>query len=347
MTYEQFEPQFIAKATDSGYSEYNIQKCLAYAKPLLDKGIPVIFNTSNLAALVGYRKAYLKKAALYAEYFYRTFYVKKRDKTSRRISEPLPSLKEIQTWILNEILYNLPSNNVSRFAKGYIPKRDILDNTKYHKDQDMVVSLDIKDFFPSIRRDFVERIFLNMGYSSNISNLLSKLCCSHNCLPQGAPTSPYLSNLYLSSFDAEVSEFAKSQNIKYTRYADDLTFSGEFEPKSVIEFVTVKLYGLQLRLNDAKIKIMRRNQRQIVTGIVVNDFAQAPKFVRNKIRQEVYFIKKLGLAQHLKNTNNERSHYLNHLLGKVRFVLFVNPSDKEMLEYKEYLKGLLKSSSQT
>jgi len=334
MTFDIYEATFRAKASKSGFSEEDILKCLTYAKPLLEKNLPVIYNTSNLSALVGYEKPFLKKAALFTRYYYRRFTIKKKNNKLRTLSEPLPSLKEIQIWILNTILYNIP---VSKFAKAYVPNRNILDNTRFHRNKEKVLSLDIEDFFPSIKRPSIEKIFLSLGYSSNVSNLLSKLCCCDEILPQGAPTSPYLSNIYLQNFDVFISNYCINEDIRYTRYADDLTFSGDFEEEQVIKIVTNELKKIGLRLNKSKVKVMGRNDRQIVTGIVVNKIVQIPRYKRNDIRKEVYFVKKFGLDDHLVKTKNNRGNYIKHLLGKIEYAIFINPKDEEMLGYKKYL----------
>jgi RNA-directed DNA polymerase len=343
MTYQQYEKEFRLKATEAGFSEHIIQKCLNYAKPLLENSLPVIYNTSNLAALVGYKKTYLKRAALYTSFFYRSFTIKKNNGGFRPIKEPLPSLKEIQIWILQNILYKIP---VSRYAKAYILKRNLLENVKYHRNKDVIISLDIVDFFSNVNRNSIEKIFLQQGYSSNISNLLSKLCCCDEKLPQGAPTSPYLSNIYLIGFDDAISKFCNAQDIRYTRYADDLTFSGkslikERPIKSFILSIEIELLKVGLRLNHDKIKIMSKDQRQIVTGIVVNEIIQIPRTERKKIRLEVYYLNKFGLTEHLIRTENTKANYIKHLIGKINFALHINPEDKEMKKYKSFVQTFI------
>ncbi|MFC3561195.1 reverse transcriptase family protein [Pedobacter jamesrossensis] len=340
MTFEIYQREFRRKAFKTGFSDEEIQKCLDYAQPIIDKGFPVIYNTSNLAALVGYRKSYLKRAVFFTTYFYRTFLIKKANGKLRTIKEPLPSLKEIQIWILNNILYSLQP---SRYAKAYIPKRNILENVRYHRNKGIVLTLDIQNFFPSIKRSDIENIFLRIGYSSNVSNLLSKLCCCDNVLPQGAHTSPYLSNIYLNSFDDVVAKYCKSFNIRFTRYADDMIFSGNFEVEMLIDFVRLELKNIGLILNEEKIKIMHPNNRQIVTGIVVNKVIQIPKQQRLAIKQEIFFIKKYGVSDHLVHTHNNKANYLRHLLGKINYAIAINPSDEKMKAYKQYLKQLLSS----
>ncbi len=339
MTAAQYESAFRKKALVAGYSEENIQKCLSYAIPLLSKGFPIIYNTTNFAGLVGYNKLYLKKAALFTASYYRTFKVKKKKKKDyREIKEPLPSLKEIQLWILYNILYQ---ERPSKYAKAYIQKRNLRENVKFHVGKNKVLNLDFKHFFPSIKQDAIEKIFLSFGYSSNISNLLSKLCCLDGSLPQGAPTSPYLSNLYLKTFDEDVFGFCKNKHIRYTRYADDMTFSGDFNELEVINFIKEKIEDSPLEINDEKTRVMRRNQRQVVTGILVNDKTQVSKKYRNNIRLEMYYISKYGIAEHLAKSKNSRANYLSHLLGKIEYTLHFNPDDVEFLEYRSKLKQLL------
>jgi retron-type reverse transcriptase len=338
VNFAQYEKKFRSKAIKSGYSEDEISACLEYAKPLIDNHLPVIYNTANLAALVGYRTNYLKRAVKYTTYYYREFYIKKTNGKQRKLVEPLPSLKEIQIWILNHILYEI---KVSRYAKAYVRDRNLLENVKFHKGQPAVFKLDICDFFGSIKLQHVEAIFKELGYSSNVSNLLAKLCCYDKALPQGAPTSPYLSNLYLRSFDDTVSKFCNDSEIRYTRYADDLTFSGKESSLGIAGFIQKKLSMIDLVLNKNKEKLMLRNERQLITGVVVNDKLQTPKKDRNFIRNEVHFLSRFGLNDHLQRTGNNRSNYLAHLLGKINFALHINPIDDKMQGYKEIVLKIL------
>jgi len=337
--FDAYQAQFTKSAINAGYSQDNIIACLDYAKPLIDRGLPVIYNTSHLAALVGYRKEYIKKAAFNTPYYYRNFAVKKKNGKERLISEPLPSLKEIQCWILKEILAKV---KVSIFAKAYRPGIGIVQNLKFHVGQPIVYTLDISDFFPSIKQEGVERIFNDLGYSHIVSNLLSKLCTLNNCLPQGAPTSPYISNLFFRDVDQAIGEYCKHHGIKYTRYADDLTFSGLFDPKPLHQIVEPLIEGLGLKINPTKSRVMTRNMRQIVTGVPVNDKMQVVFYKRNEIRKAMYYINKFGLDEHMRHERIEKANYVEYLLGKINFVLHLNPSDKEFQKYREVLRNILK-----
>lgn len=337
MTFNQYKRGFTAEALKSGYSRQNIDRCLAYAERLFSNSVPVIYNTSHLAGLVGYKKSYLKKAALFTSYFYRHFEILKKDGRKRKISEPLPSLKEIQLWILENILYKV---EISKYAKAYVPKMSLRHNLRFHIRKPLLLAIDIENFFPSIKRIYVEEIFRSLGYSAIISNLLAKLCCRDGSLPQGASTSPCLSNIYLKPLDDAVSQYCKENNIHYTRYADDLTFSGEFNPETLYEFVSIEMEKLKLTINNDKTRVMTPNTRQTVTGIVVNEKPQVIFKKRNELRQRIYYIKKFGLENHMAKLNIKKKNYLEHLLGQVNFVLYINPSDNEFIEYKKYLQSL-------
>lgn len=341
MKFEQYKEAFEKKASIFGYSEDNIQLCLIYAELLFKNNVPVIYNTSHLSALVGYNKEYLKNATKHTPSFYRDFQIKKKNGTLRTISEPLPSLKEIHIWILENILANV---KLSPFAKAYRKKIRIFENLKFHKNQPIVYTIDLKDFFCSINTDAVEAIFKSLGYSLLISNLLAKLCTKDNSLPQGAPTSPCLSNIFFKETDNLIANYCLEQKIKYTRYADDLSFSGEFNENVLLEFVKNSIEKIGLKINEDKIRLMRTGSRQTVTGIVVNEKPQVVFYKRNKLRQDLFYIKKFGLAGHMSHRKIEKTNYLEHLLGKINFVLQINPDDKEFQGYMTYLIELKKLS---
>tara|TARA_R110000868_G_scaffold20539_2_gene86849 strand:+ start:7985 stop:9046 length:1062 start_codon:yes stop_codon:yes gene_type:complete len=334
MDFAQYKETFIKEATKLGYSKQNIIRCLNYAEPLLSNNVPIIYNSSHLTLLVGYKKEYLKKAALHTKYFYRDFEITKKNGKKRAISEPLPSLKEIQHWILKNILYKIP---ISPFAKAYRPNVSILENIRFHKNQPKVFTLDLENFFPSIKIESVEQIFLEVGYSKSISNLLSQLCTKDGFLPQGAPTSPYLSNLIFKKADMVIADYCLQNKIRYTRYADDLSFSGNFDEKKLLEKVTKNIQLIGFQINTAKTNLMTPNMRQTVTGIVVNEKPQVVFHKRNKLRQAMHYIMKFGIDEHREYKEIDQVHFLEHLLGKINFVLQINPKDYEFIGYKSHL----------
>jgi RNA-directed DNA polymerase len=339
MDFAQYKETFTKEALKTGYSQQNIQRCLDYAKLLFSRDLPLIYNPTHLSTLVGYKKKYIKRASLYPRNFYRDFEILKKNGTKRLISEPLPSLKEIQIWILKNILYKVPA---SPFAKAYKPNVKLIENLKFHKKQPKVFTLDLENFFPSIKVKAIEKVFRQLGYSRMVSILLSKLCTRDGSLPQGAPTSPYLSNLILKNADVEIFNFCKKRKIRYTRYADDLSFSGDFDENELLEKVTQTIEKLGLHINKSKTKLMTPNTRQTVTGIVVNEKPQVVFHKRNELRQALHYIKKFGIDEHREYKEINQKNYLEHLLGKINFVLQINPRDVEFADYKAFLIDLKK-----
>lgn len=204
--------------------------------------------------------------------------------------------------------------------------------------------MDIKDFFSSIQIFDVYNIYKTIGYLENVAWFLANLCCLDKKLPQGAPTSPYLSNIRMINIDSKIVQYTSNNNIRYTRYADDMTFSGNFKSGALIYKISNIVYSNGLQINSQKTRVAFQNSRQEVTGIVVNYKMQIPKIERKHIRQQVYYIKKYGLDSHLKHIGEIRSNYLRHLIGKVNFGLFVNPKDIELQESFNFLKILLLSN---
>ncbi|TDE06915.1 reverse transcriptase domain-containing protein [Flavobacterium sandaracinum] len=337
MDFTHYKDAFIKEAHKTGYSLTNIQRCLDYAEALFLHEVPVIYNPSHLSSLVGYKKEYLKKASLFPNYFYRDFEVAKKNGTKRLISEPLPSLKEIQIWILRSILYKVP---ISPFAKAYKPKVTLMENLRFHKKQPKVFTLDLENFFPSIRMETVQNVFLKLGYSKIISKFLTRLCTRDGTLPQGSPTSPYLSNLIFKQADAEIASYCKDYKIRYTRYADDMSFSGDFDENELLQKVTETVEKMGLRINAKKTNLMTPNMRQTVTGIVVNQKPQVIFKKRNELRQALYYIQKFGFEEHREYKEIDQKNYLEHLLGKINFVLQINPKDAEFIKYKAVLFDL-------
>lgn len=173
----------------------------------------------HFAHLFDYYVDYLYEMSNNPEKFYSTFYIPKRNGTKRRIDAPNEHLKKVQTWILTEILYHIPCSN---YAKAYIPGTAVKDNARFHCGQKIVLTMDVKDFFSSISSDRILNLFLSCDYEIPVATLLTNLCCYNNSLPQGAPTSAYLSNLVMRQFDESIGDYCKTQGIRYTRYADEM-----------------------------------------------------------------------------------------------------------------------------
>ena len=270
------------------------------------------------------------------EKYYRKFEVKKRNGKKRNILSPYKELKCIQHNILN-ILYE---KKPSIYAKAYVKNVNLIDNVIIHKNHKYILKLDISNFFENISYVDIYNIFKEFGFSDKICGLLAHLTTYNDYLPQGAPTSPHLSNLVLRNFDYEVGNWCKKRNINYTRYSDDMTFSMNEYNNEIIRFIRVKLYKLGLELNNRKICLIKSSKKQKITGVVVNDKVQVDVRYRKKIRQEIYYIKKYGLEDHLKVKKERKENYLKSLYGKILFVLSIDKNNKEFVEYKELILSI-------
>ncbi len=266
---------------------------------------------------------------------YKVFKVKKNRGGYRIICAPSDTLKHIQRRILEVILNN---KSTTKYATAYKKGLSIRDNAVMHSNKKIILKLDIKDFFQSITFAQVYSSCFSLAYfPKSVGVLLTYLVTYNDYLPQGAPTSACISNLVMRDFDNEVGSFCEELGIVYTRYSDDMTFSGDFDYKLVINYVKKKLKLLGMELNYDKVLVVKNNCRQIVTGIVVNEAVQVTSAYRKKLRQEMYYIKKYGFKSHVDRLRLDEKSYFNVLYGKILYVLQVNSLDSEFMAYKKFL----------
>lgn len=271
---------------------------------------------------------------------YKVYKIKKRNGKYRTIYEPNSILKQIQKQILINILNN---KSISKYAKAYHKGISLKDNAIPHINKKIILKLDIKNFFENISfLDVYNACFSIEYFPKSVGFILTYLCTYDNHLTQGSPTSAYISNLIMKEFDEEIGNWCNINDISYTRYSDDMTFSGNFNPSELIIKIRKMLYKLGLELNNDKIHIVNKSQSQSVTGIIVNEKLQVNAKYRNKIRQEIYYIKKFGLKSHLNkcSINVNELKYLNKLYGRILYVLQINKFDQEFLKYKKFIEEL-------
>ncbi len=272
---------------------------------------------------------------------YREKKLPKKDGTFRTLSVPDEALKKIQRAIAEKLLAYEP---VSVYAKAYKYGASVKTNAALHVNKEKLLKLDIYRFFDSISYSAVkEKAFPSNKYSEQIRVLLSMLCYRGEVLPQGAPTSPIISNIIMRDFDTELGAWCKDRGITYTRYCDDMTFSGAFDASEILHYVSEKLKQNGFILNGKKTHLLKEGTRKTVTGIVVNQKLNTKKDYRRQIRQEIYFCKKFGIEEHLRRISyaGNISGYLLKLLGKVNFVLQITPENKEFSDYKKLLLKLI------
>lgn len=271
---------------------------------------------------------------------YKVYKIKKHNGKLRTIHEPNKLLKHIQKQILNNILNN---KSISKYAKAYHTGISLKENALPHINKDLILKLDIKDFFENINFiDVYNACFSIEYFPKSVGMILTYLCTYQDHLIQGAPTSAYISNLVMKDFDDVIGEWCDNNNISYTRYSDDMTFSGNFNPSEIITKVRKMLSKLGLELNNKKTHIVKKSASQNITGLVVNEKVQTSNKYRKKIRQEVYYIKKYGLSSHLKKLNiQDKDKYLHSLYGKILYVLQIDKNNQEFITYKKIIKEYL------
>ncbi|MEL6348968.1 MAG: reverse transcriptase family protein [Myxococcota bacterium] len=242
---------------------------------------------------------------------YRPFVIPKRSGGVRHIWAPMPKMKAMQRWILHNVAERLAKHGS---AHGFIVGRSILTNAVVHTDSQVVVGVDLKDFFPSFTFPRVKGIFRAAGYLEGIATLMALLCTEAprfptqlngktvyvatgpRCLPQGSPASPALTNAACLRLDRRLAGYARKFGWRYTRYADDLTFSypndGDGKPR--VDRL-LKVLGDIVRtegftVHPDKTAVMGPGDRQEVTGLVVNgpDTPRVPRDFRRMLRAAVH-----------------------------------------------------------
>ena len=292
---------------------------------------------------------------------YRRFYMQKKSGGKRLISAPMPRLKEAQYWILENILNKIP---VHKSAHGFANEKSIVTNAQPHVQQDVVINLDFKDFFPTITFRRVKGVFCNLGYSEHLAIILASICTEpdvdmmkmdgtryfvakgERVLPQGAPTSPALTNILCYKLDKRLEGTAKRLMFNYTRYADDLTFSAKGEYVKDLYKLLWRVKSITTDegfvLHPDKLRIMRNGARQEVTGIVVNDQLGVDRRTMRKFRALLHQIKttgwegkKWGASPNIKAS----------VWGYANFIFMVKPEKGKTL--LEEVKNLMSASGDT
>jgi hypothetical protein len=315
------------------------EQYLSYIKILLDKNVPIIFTFDHLSLLLGRSKIYLASVVNSPDNHYREFKIKKRSGGFRKITTPFPALLEMQYWIYNNILKKIP---IHSSAHGFTHKKSIITNSKIHAGESHLLKIDLKDFFPSIDINRIIFIFKELGYPNIIAFYLAQICCFDGILPQGAPTSPILSNIVTRRFDKRLIHLAKKFNLKYTRYADDLTFSGPTISAIFISYVNDIVINEGFVINDSKTRLYQQKSKRIVTGIsVIDKEIKIPRNYKRDLKQELHYIFKFGLKSHMSKNKIRKANYLFVILGKVNFWLSVEPKNEYALEARTKLKELI------
>lgn len=300
---------------------------------------------------------------------YQRFKVAKKTGGFREISAPAPRLKKAQHWILDHILYKLQLHDA---AHGFVPQRSILSNALPHVGAQVVINMDVKDFFPSVSYRRVKGVFRTLGYSEQLATILGLICTEPQSdevtldgqryfvakgdrrLPQGAPTSPAITNILCWGLDRRFEGMAKALGWTYTRYADDLTFSKKATDNRDVNRVLWQARQIVENegfvLHPDKIKVMRKGARQEVTGVVVNEKPNVSRVKLKQFRAVLHRIETKGVGA----ADFGKGQILESIQGFANYVWMINPEKgaalkaqiKNILEKPEF-QAVLKTQNST
>jgi RNA-directed DNA polymerase len=308
-------------------------------------GLPELSTPAELAEALGLSVSRLRWLAFHAEaatrVHYVTFQVPKKSGGTRTLSAPHRTLASAQRWILDRIVSPLAAEPE---AHGFLHGRSILTNATPHAGKSVVVNMDLENFFPSVGYRRVRSVFRRLGYSPSVATILALLCTecprrqvvydgttyhvatAPRGLPQGASTSPGLSNQVARRLDRRLAGLARKLGATYTRYADDLTFSGDQTLDAKVGYLMARVRHLAqeegFAVNEAKSRVLRRNAAQVVTGLVVNDRPGVPRDEVRRLRAILHRARLEGLdAQNRQGHPNFRA----WLRGKIAYVSMARP----------------------
>ena len=332
--------------------------------PPVDWRLPAIATTGTLADWLGIKP---NELAWFADLrkmqhrvpegslrHYRYQCIKKRHGEVRLLEVPKPRLRELQRQVLRRLLDRIPPHNA---AHGFRAGHGVRSFAEPHVGRRVVMRLDLRDFFPTIRSGRILPIFLTAGYPETVAQALTGLC-THGAgddafdafapspderrrletlygrphLPQGAPTSPALSNLAAYRLDCRLAALAVSAGAVYTRYADDLAFSGDREFERAVRRFHVQVAAIALAegfvVHTRKTRIMRSGARQQLAGVVVNRHPNLSRTKFDRLKAILHNCVANGL--HAEN-RDQHADFSAHLAGMVSYAEMINPARGQRL----------------
>jgi retron-type reverse transcriptase len=308
-----------------GVKDELVADYIEYLKPLVKKGVPVIFDFKHLCLLLGKNTFYLASLINANVSHYREFVIPKRRGGQRIISAPYPTLLDCQQWIYQHILSKVP---IHPSAHGFAARKSIITNAQVHVGKKYFLKIDIKDFFPSITINQVITVFKNLGYTHKVSFYLASICCYEKVLPQGAPTSPMLSNIIANSMDNRLARLARKFKLSYTRYADDLAFSGNSITVKHLHYITGIIQECGFTVNPSKTILQQKKNKRILTGIsIAEGKIKIPREYKRKLKMEIHCIRKYGIVMHIRNQRIKNPNHLSTIIGRIQFWLSVEPEN--------------------
>lgn len=340
--------KFVEKSIELGHSQEFIDDTRKYINGLVDNNLPVIFSFPHLCLLAEVSIENTKHICESSRHdFYKRFKLMKKSGGFRVIQTPQNELKYLQNWILKNILEKIPSHSS---CKGFDKNTSIKQNAEIHLHSECILKIDLLRFFDSINEKRVYGVFKSLGYQKNLCVYLAKICTieqsesyykhfkknelklrnymlskNEGILPQGAPTSPKLSNLILRRLDKRLTNLCSKHNIKYSRYADDLTFSGKKDLLINLKKVIYKIiFDENLFVNFGKTKLITRGNSFLVTGLSVqNSKVQIINKKKKEIEHHLHHCLKNGVITHLIKSKISNRNFKDWLYGNICFIYSV------------------------
>lgn len=268
----------------------------------------------------------LKENFLYGDFSKKYSEIEKPKKNggTRIINPPYKNLKTAQRLILDEILIKEP---ILPCVYGLSKEKGILANAKiHHKKCHQLLVLDIENFFPSIKRNDILKVFIKLGFNKETAVILTKICTVNDQLPQGAPTSPYLSSLVSEKLDKDIFRYCKKRKLIYTRYFDDIAVSGENITDGDIEFIEQLISKNSFVSNSEKKDFYAKDSEKLLNGVLLkNNELSVPDSYKEKIENAYNTFKQ--------TQDDTHKRIFKGLLG---FFSYINKS--ESLSFLENLK---------
>ncbi|MWW26434.1 reverse transcriptase family protein [Algibacter lectus] len=297
---------------------HQLNEQISNTERLKSKNLPVLHTAEDLAKAMNISIGELRFLSFSRKNskisHYKRFQMAKKSGGYRLISAPMPKLKKAQHWVLESVL-NIVS--VHSNAHGCVIGRSIKTNAEPHVGKAVVINQDFKNFFPSVTYARIKGVFLALGYSNQVATIFSLLCSEpkildvsllgedyyaqrgERFLPQGAPTSPAITNILCEKLDFRLTGLANKYGFTYTRYVDDITFSGTHDSfdkiTPLLKYSRYVVNSENFNLHPEKLRIMKRNAKQEVTGVVVNEKTNIPKGDLKRFRALLFQIEKDGI----------------------------------------------------
>jgi len=293
-------------------------------------GLPVIQSLDDFSIVTHISKYTIYQLSYHSGKYYKTYEIPKKSGGRRTICQPCKKLKGLQSWILVNILNKV---EVSPSCKGFRKGSSTLDNATPHIGASTILNIDLKDFFPTITSKQVYNVFKTLGYNKLVSTIFTNICTFKERLPQGGPCSPMLANLTTWALDLRIQGYVGKKGISYTRYADDLSFSG-LNPSKVVKIIpTIKkiIIDENFVVNHKKTRISSFARAKIVTGLIINEDSvgigkQKYKVLRAKIHHltlpveqanKVLFSHIEGWLSYLNGVDKKRFKKANKYIGEL------------------------------